>query len=320
MFRKKEKNFQKSERELNIKYIQFNKQVKLKWVIISIIMIAFAGLLDYFTGPEVAFSLVYLIPVMTSTWFTRKPFAVFISIISATTWTIAEITAGRFYSHLVIHFWNTISMLGFFLIVTILLDRLKTNLNYERVLSRIDYLTGVMNPRSFYEFMDIEIERSKRYGHPFTIAYIDMDNFKKINDKFGHLDGDNVLRIFADTMKSNLRKTDIVARLGGDELVVFLPETDNKAAKQAIEKIKKSVNQNKNLKDYSITLSIGVLTCNTNPPSINKIMESVDSLMYSVKNRGKNGIKYSIYAGHQNEEVDSISTNNKPNYSLDNKN
>jgi len=320
MFRKEKKNFQKSKRELNIKYTQSNEQAKLKWFIISIILIAFSGLLDYFTGPEIAFSIFYLIPVMTSAWFTRKSFAIVISIMSAAIWMIAEITAGRFYSHVVIHLWNTITMLGFFLIVTLLLERLKTNLNDERVLSRIDYLTGVMNPRSFYEFMNIEIERSKRYGHPFTIAYIDIDNFKKINDKFGHPAGDDVLRIFADTMKSNLRKTDVVARLGGDEFVVFLPETNNKAAKQAIEKIKKSFNQNRNLKDYSITSSIGVLTYNTNPPSIDIIMKSVDSLMYSVKNRGKNGIKYSICTGLKNKKVDSVSTNNKSDYQLYNKN
>ena len=286
--------FRKKEREPDIKYTQTGEQMKWKWVICSTVMILFAGLLDYFTGPEFTFALVYLIPVMISAWFTRKFFAIFISIISAAAWTIAEITAGRFYSHLFIHFWNTISMLGFFLIVAILLDRLKTNLNHERVLARIDYLTGAMNPRSFYELLEIEIERSNRYGHPFTIAYIDMDNFKKINDQFGHLEGDNVLRIFADTMKSNLRKTDAVARLGGDEFVVLLPETDNKAAKQTIEKIKKSISKNKNLKDYSTTFSTGVLTYNNNPPNADEIMKLVDSLMYSVKKQGKNGIEYSI--------------------------
>jgi diguanylate cyclase (GGDEF)-like protein len=284
----------KKEIEPNISYTQAGEKMKWNWGISSIIMIVFAGLLDYFTGPEFTFALVYLIPVMISAWFTKKYFAIFISIISAAAWTTAEITAGRFYSHLFIHFWNTISMLGFFLIITILMDRLKTNLNYERVLSRTDYLTGVMNPRSFYELVDIEIERSKRYGHPFTIAYIDMDNFKKINDQFGHLEGDNVLRIFADTMKSNLRKTDAVARLGGDEFVALLPETDNKAAKQTIEKIKKSVSQNKNLKDYSTTFSIGVLTYNNDPPNADEVMKLVDSLMYSVKKQGKNGIEYSI--------------------------
>jgi diguanylate cyclase (GGDEF)-like protein len=311
MLREKEKNLQKSKKEPNIKYIQSNKQVKWKWSIISIIMIAFAGLLDYFTGPEIAFSLVYLIPVMSSAWFTRKPVAIFVSILSAATWTIAEITSGRFYTHIAIHFWNTTTMLVFFLVVTLLLERFKKALNDERVLSRIDYLTGVMNPRSFYEFMATEIERCKRYKHAFTIAYIDMDDFKKINDKFGHPAGDDALRTIANTMKNNLRKIDVVARLGGDEFVILLPETDNKAATKAIKKIQKAFIQNTDVKKYSITFSIGALTCNTNPPSINKIMKSVDSLMYSVKNRGKNGIKYSIYTGFQNEEVDATSTNNK---------
>jgi len=311
MIRREEKNSQKSESKVNIGYPQLKEQTKWQWYLISFITMVFSGLLDYFTGPEIAFSLVYLIPVMTSAWFTKKPFAIVVSIVSAATWAIAEITSGRFYSHAAIHVWNTITMLGFFLVVTTLLERLKRNLNDERVLSRIDYLTGVMNPRSFYEFMDLEIERSKRYEHPFTIAYIDMDNFKKINDTFGHPAGDNVLQIFADILKNNLRKTDVIARLGGDEFVIFLPETDNKAAKQAIEKIKKSVNKNKDLKDYPITSSIGVLTYKTNPPSTDKIMKSVDSLMYSAKNRGKNAVKYSICKSLQNEvENCSLDNNN----------
>jgi diguanylate cyclase (GGDEF)-like protein len=286
-----------------------NKKNERLWFFVSLCMLLISGFLDYFTGPEIAFSLIYLIPVATSAWFTKKPFAIVVSIFSAATWMNAEILSGRFYSHVAIHLWNTTTMLGFFLVVTLLLDRLKSNLQKEQVLSRIDYLTGVMNPRSFYEFMDIEIERSKRYGHPFTIAYIDMDNFKKINDEFGHPAGDNILRIFADTMKNNLRKTDVVARLGGDEFVIFLPETDSTDAKQAIEKIKRSVNKNKNLKDYSITSSIGALTYKTNPPSTDKIMKSVDLLMYSVKKRGKNGTEYSTCSDFKTDNA--VNKNNK---------
>lgn len=260
-------------------------------------MVLAAGLLDYYTGPEIAFSLFYLIPVMTSAWFTRKPFAAFTSVTSAAAWMIAEITSGRFYSHIAIHFWNATTMLGFFLVITLLLERLKINLNKEQVLSRIDYLTGVMNPRSFYEFMATEIERCRRYKHPFTIAYLDVDNFKHINDQFGHPVGDDALRAIADTIKKNLRKIDVVARLGGDEFAVLLPETDNKDSTKAIEKIQEAFIQNTALKEYAITFSIGVLTCDKNPPSMDKMMKSVDSLMYSVKKLGKNGIKYSTYPG-----------------------
>lgn len=311
MFRKEKRDFLKLEKELNSEHLHLNKQKKWQWYINSIIMIGIAGLLDYLTGPEIAFSIVYLIPVMASAWLTKKNFAIVISFLSAATWIIAEISSGRFYSHIAIHFWNAITMLTFFLVVTVLLERLKTKLNNEQVLSRIDYLTGAMNPRSFYEYMDTEIERSKRYGHPFTIAYIDMDNFKKINDKFGHPVGDDILRIFTDTLKSKLRKIDVIARLGGDEFVIFLPETDNKGAKRVVEKVRKSFNQNKNLKDYSITSSIGVLTCNSNPPNIDEIMKSVDSLMYSVKNSGKDSIKYSTCKELQNEKADTIYTNHQ---------
>ncbi|MEJ2568358.1 MAG: diguanylate cyclase [candidate division WOR-3 bacterium] len=284
--------------------LQTNK-IKNKWLwfFISICMVLISGFLDYFTGPEIAFSLIYLIPVAISAWFTKKPFAIVVSIISAATWMDAEIVSGRFYSHVAIHFWNTLTMLGFFLVITLLLDSLKTNLNNEQVLSRIDYLTGVMNPRSFYELMEAEIERCRRYKHPFTIAYFDMDNFKSINDQFGHPVGDDVLRTIAHTIKKNLRKIDAVARLGGDEFVVLLPETDNKDAVRAIKKIREAFIQNTSLKNYSITFSIGVLTCDKDLPNMDKTMKLADSLMYSVKKRGKNGIEYSTYSNFKSDDA-----------------
>jgi diguanylate cyclase (GGDEF)-like protein len=309
MFKKEKRNFQKSKRELNIKYTQSNEQAELKWSINSIILIALAGLLDYFTGPEIAFSLAYLIPVMASAWFTRKSFAIFISIMSATTWMFAEISAGRFYSHIVIHLWNTTTMLGFFLVITFLLENLKIKLKDEIILSRTDYLTGVMNSRFFYESLTVEIDRSNRYEHPFSIAYIDIDDFKKINDKFGHPIGDYVLRTIANIMKNNLRKIDKVARLGGDEFAILLPETDSKAAKKAITKIQDAFVQNVSLKEYFITFSIGVLTCKINAPGIDKIIETVDSLMYSVKKLGKDGIKYSEYTELQKKKINATSAN-----------
>jgi diguanylate cyclase (GGDEF)-like protein len=270
-------------------------QSKWLWIIITSALVGIVGLLDYITGPEIAFSILYLIPVMLGVWFIGKNFGLAISILSSSVWMYAELAAGRFYSHVAIHYWNTTTMLSFFLIITLLLERLKTALNTERLLARIDYLTGVLNSRSFYESVTKELERCKRYERPFTVAYLDVDDFKSINDRFGHPTGDIALRTIANVIKKNIRSVDTVARLGGDEFTILFPETSGKAAAKAIQKIKNVIKDEAALKEWTITLSIGILTCKACPPSVEEMMVFVDSLMYSVKRHGKNGIKNSTY-------------------------
>ena len=92
----------------------------------------------------------------------------------------------------------------------------------ERLLARTDFLTGAYNTRFFHDLAQMEIDRAARYGHPFTIAFIDVDNFKTINDTHGHAAGDAVICGVAQAMASTTRKSDIVARVGGDEFAILL--------------------------------------------------------------------------------------------------
>ncbi len=101
-----------------------------------------------------------------------------------------------------------------------------------------DSLTGLLNKRGFDEFLEIEKSRSDRYGHCFSIIYIDMDNLKKINDFQGHDVGNKALISLAETIKSNCRNTDFAARVGGDEFIIVLPETDEQNAGTIIERIR----------------------------------------------------------------------------------
>ncbi len=275
--------------------INLHPQSNWLCMLITIALVGIVGLLDYITGPEIAFSLIYLIPVTIGAWLIGKNFGLVISILSAAVWMTAEFTSGRLYSHVAIHYWNTATRLGFFTVVTLLLGRLKTALNTEQALARIDYLTGVMNSRSFYELVVTELERCKRYKRPFAVAYIDVDDFKNINDQFGHPTGDVALRTVAGVIRKNLRSVDVIARLGGDEFAILFPETSEKAAAKAIQKVKDAIKNEVNLKEWPITLSIGILTCKTCPPNVEQMMVIVDSLMYSVKRHGKNGVRHSTY-------------------------
>jgi diguanylate cyclase (GGDEF)-like protein len=271
----------------------FEQQNKLFWVITGLALILLVGLLDYLTGYELSFSLFYLTPIVLTTWFISRIVGIAISICSALVWLVANIASGHAYSHGAIHYWNTGIRLTFFIIVTLLLSALRNTLSREQDLARIDYTTGALNARYFLDLMQWEINRVGRYKHPFTIAYIDLDNFKTINDHFGHARGDEVLRMVAENIRACLRKTDIFARLGGDEFALLLPETGQEAARAAVSKIQRGLLDKMQKNDWPLTFSIGVLICNDGSESAEDLIKKADDLMYSVKRKGKNGISYS---------------------------
>ena len=272
----------------------FEQQSKTFWVITGLALMLLVGLSDYLTGYELSFSLFYLAPIALTTWFISRSVGIAISVGSALVWLVANIVSGHVYSHGAIYYWNTGIRLIFFIIVTLLLSALRNTLSREQELARIDYTTGALNARYFLDLMQWEINRVGRYKHPFTIAYIDLDDFKAINDQFGHARGDEVLRTVAVDIRACLRKTDIFARLGGDEFALLLPETGQEAARTALSKIQRSLLEKMRKNDWPLTFSIGVLICNDASQSAEDLIKKTDNLMYSVKHKGKNGISYSV--------------------------
>lgn len=270
------------------------KQNKSFIIAIGYIIIGVLGIIDTLTGKELDFSLFYVIPILIVTWHTGLGLGIVFSLISALVWLLSDVLSGNV-TLLSIYAWNTLTRLGFFLTIAFLLSRLLTVLEHEREIAHTDYLTGALNSLFFYNVLQMEINRSLRYKNLFTIAYIDLDNIKTVNDEFGHATGDEVLCFVVNQIKNSLRKVDVVARLGGDEFALLMPETNQKSAQVVLSKLQHNILAGMQKNNWPVTLSIGVLTCIDTPPTANEAIKKVDDLMYSVKKSSKNNIKYATY-------------------------
>jgi diguanylate cyclase (GGDEF)-like protein len=173
-------------------------------------------------------------------------------------------------------------------------SRLKSLLAKEQELARIDPLTAVPNRRAFYEALDQERMRSRRYRRPFTVAYVDLDNFKKVNDSLGHAVGDELLVQVAAGLKNNLRASDYVGRLGGDEFAVLLPETDATAAQLVLRKLRLRLLEEMKAHEWQVTFSIGAATFLDPPDSLDVIIRMADETMYAIKAHGKDNVSVSL--------------------------
>jgi diguanylate cyclase (GGDEF)-like protein len=264
------------------------------WVGLGFMLLAGVAYLDYITGVELSFSLFYLIPISLLSWVVRERFGVVIAFLSAGIWLMVDVSSGAKFSNTFVYFWNAIIRLGFFLLPVFII-RLRRAMESERELARTDFLTGTFNSRSFHELAQMEIDRSARYKHPFTIAFIDIDNFKTINDTHGHAKGDIVLRTIANSIQQNVRKTDIVARVGGDEFAILLPETDMETAPTVISNMQRKLLDEMQKNNWPVTLSVGVLSLAASQLSVDEMLGIADQMMYAVKNGGKNNIYYDIY-------------------------
>ncbi|WP_416305995.1 diguanylate cyclase [Neptunicella sp. SCSIO 80796] len=174
-------------------------------------------------------------------------------------------------------------------------EALTASLQRERHMARTDSLTGANNSRYFYDLLEQEMESSRRYQKLITLIYVDLDNFKQVNDQQGHNEGDHLLCEVVRCMKHYRRESDIIARVGGDEFAMLLPKTDKQGARVAITQIRTKLLEAMQQKGWPVTFSIGVLTCNEVPESSDKMVKMVDELMYSVKRHGKNDICYGTY-------------------------
>lgn len=152
-----------------------------------------------------------------------------------------------------------------------------------------DRLTNLYNRHKLDEIVQNELERSNRFNHNFSFSILDIDNFKDINDTYGHQIGDEVLIKIAKILKESIRKVDYVGRWGGEEFLILCPETDINGSKKLLEKIRKNIEESKIIEDLKVTASFG-LTELKKDDTLKEILKRADDALYEAKKEGKNRV------------------------------
>ena len=258
--------------------------------IVGFLCTAAIGAFDIFAADEVKHSFMYLLPIAFVTWFSGIRLGLVISLLCAGLWSVNNVSES-----LLISSWNIVTTILFFAAIAALLNKTRHLWENEKNLSRTDALTGAKNLRAFAEVVEHEILRSQRDGLSFSLAYLDLDNFKSVNDTYGHTAGDKLLTSIVSSIVSNLRKTDVIGRLGGDEFAIFFPETDQAAVQVVMLKVSHELTKLMEQSRWSTTFSVGVITCSGGVHDFNKLINYADTLMYEVKHAGKNSIRYALY-------------------------
>jgi len=169
-------------------------------------------------------------------------------------------------------------------------------------IARTDPLTGMSNRLAFFEAAELEISRARRFDYPLSVIYLDVDNFKFVNDTFGHESGDHLLQVVADTILKNIRKIDLATRFGGDEMGVLLARTDAGGARALSEKLKNALTAQMDIHGWPVTFSIGAGTFENVLICVGDMLHVADKLMYCAKKSGKNRVVHQVFVGNSDEK------------------
>ena len=260
----------------------FMHQRKPSVLVLGLLMVAAIGELDLLSGPDISLSLFYILPITVVTWRIGRTAGFALSVVSVCVWVFVD--ARQISSLAAVGYWNPVISLTFFLIFTATLAEFSLLVEWVRT----DYLTGLANARGFHDFVTKEIYRCGRTGGSFSLAYLDIDNFKFINDSLGHNAGDDVLRLVGSVLHKTIRRSDIVARIGGDEFTILLSGAGQQSAATAIAKVEETLRAELARAKWPVTFTVGIATFREPPRSVEAAIKQADELMYEAKRMGKN--------------------------------
>jgi diguanylate cyclase (GGDEF)-like protein len=263
----------------------------------SLAAVGLIGALDYVSGHELRLFPLYFLPIAHVAWrLPRSGGAVAFAVLSASTWFLSNWLAGKIYSNPLIWTINFTSQLIAFAVVGYLVAELRRRLLAEESLSRRDPLTALPNSRAFYERGELLLAIARRSSRPVTLAYLDLDHFKQVNDERGHHEGDRVLIEIGEALRKQLRESDLPARLGGDEFAILFSDTGPEAAEATLERVRSDICARMRHNGWPVTVSIGALAYLRAPDSLSEAMRDADDLMYRAKQSGKDRVSIEVVA------------------------
>ena len=251
----------------------------------ALVLTALIYLANTLTPSAIKLGLLYLIPVLLVTWYEGVFWGAAVTLATAVLRLVIEVeqvpqdTIG-------VAVLNQLSFLAVAGIAIFGFRHIRRTQALLEDLAIRDPLTRVYNARAFAERLGQELKRTRRYGRPLSVLYLDLDDFKRVNDSHGHQTGDAVLKLVADAIRRAVRQADVVGRLGGDEFAVLMPETDGDLADAAAARLAKE------LRDAfkgtpAVTASVGVVSCTRAEAGVDEVLRQADQAMYQAKRKGK---------------------------------
>ena len=262
-------------------------------VALGVLLIVIVAAVDYVTGPELRFYIFYWPAIAMVSWYVGRRwgfFAVALSTLGSSLANGPEWLAVRTY----VLWWNITVNVASFVLLAYMTSQLRALVDWEREVARTDFVTGLPNTRAFYEALGVELSRSRRTRTSVTLAYLDIDDFKQVNDRFGHDAGDRALREVAETIRGTLRGPDLVARLGGDEFVILLPATGRVEAQAVLGRVQAELHRHGVEERWRATFSLGAVTSPDGSCGADDLIRAADELMYEVKQGGKNSSRFEL--------------------------
>jgi diguanylate cyclase (GGDEF)-like protein len=240
--------------------------------------------IDYQLGAERSLGAAHLLPAGLAVWAFGRMVGLATALVSAVCWTaVANYAPASGVPPAPA--WTLLSNSLLFVLAAMGLWAFRVAYAHERGMARSDELTGLPNRHAFVERARVELERARRGGHPLSVAFIDVDDFKLLNDRLGHSAGDGALRAVAGELLAGARSLDLVARLGGDEFAVLLPGLDGPEAGAAAARLHGAA---------SLSCSAGCVTWRALPADIDELLRQADAVMYAVKREGKGRLRHEI--------------------------
>lgn len=234
--------------------------------------------------------------LMASAWCFTARTAVFVTLMTLGIWSWFEAPVSNWTEWLPGHLFRLIVGIGSVAWMVQVREKLET----ARKLARVDFLTGLPNRQALIEALEAENGRAKRFNRPFSIALLDCDGFKQINDVRGHMVGDEVLRKIGESLREQTRPFDCAGRWGGDEFLIVLSEVDQFDAQMIAERLRAAIRHNVERGHPSLTCSMGVVTVRNVVLDWHECVRRADEAMYTAKRLGPDQTRFEVV------EVDAV--------------